>query len=77
MYNKKLNNEFKNFSKIEYKNGRLSRKELINKNNMLINDAQISWYNLYKIQDKSSKAFFRQTVSSFKDSGKNWFNKVQ
>jgi hypothetical protein len=39
MHNKKLNKEFKNFSKIEYKNGRLPRKELINKNNMLINDA--------------------------------------
>jgi hypothetical protein len=39
MYNKKLNNELKNFSRIKYKNGRLLRKELINKNKILIKDA--------------------------------------
>ena len=37
----------------------------------------LNFGNFLIIQEKTENATFRKTVSSFKESGKNWYNKVQ
>lgn len=58
--------EFINFLKKELKNGIQLKKEKMKKKSTFLTDASASWYNTIYIQDKTSKAFFRTTISSFK-----------